>query len=365
MSDRSDLLDPTDETDLIAVIASGLTVAHRLTSGGNPQAFRYPAALQRGLDRLTVHCLLAGETPPAGVPDLLRWCTRPLGTWRPALGGSHVAEEVLLDAGVPTRACAEWAVESADVETELVENRLIAAVRATGRPDTYTAFRTMLIREPVLTELEFEQRRTQVALRPVHDVLGECYRPATAEFRDGAEFVCCRDCRSLLLPDRGGLRCVDDRCPRRGAPRPGRRLAAVTGVRSLIAPMRLFVASPGRAELRLHEALRRTGVEVELWPALDAYDLRITLPNGQVWAVDVKDWSSPVRLARRLGPLRESPPWDRAFVVPAREAVAAVPAYLKTLRAHLGGRLREWGLDVVSEHELVRQVRRAAEQADA
>jgi hypothetical protein len=42
-----------------------------------------------------------------------------------------------------------------------------------------------------------------------------------------------------------------------------------------------------------------------------------------------------------------------------------VPAYLKTLRAHLGPRLREWRLDVVSEAELVNRVRRAVEQADA
>jgi hypothetical protein len=54
---------------------------------------------------------------------------------------------------------------------------------------------------------------------------------------------------------------------------------------------------------------------VELWPNVDAYDLRLTFPDRQVWAVDVKDWASPYRLAEQVSPFRTNPPWDHAFFV--------------------------------------------------
>jgi hypothetical protein len=100
-------------------------------------------------------------------------------------------------------------------------------------------------------------------------------------------------------------------------------------------PIRVFVALPGIAELRLAAELRRQGVDVSMWPDFDAYDLRVEFPDGSAWAVDVKDWASPVALARHLTsgtPFRAEPPWERAFFVFPSYRVHNRPEYLRVFR---------------------------------
>lgn len=91
----------------------------------------------------------------------------------------------------------------------------------------------------------------------------------------------------------------------------------------------------------------------------DAYDLRITFPDGQIWAVDVKDWTNPVRLARHLRPLPSEPKWHRAFIVPSRKAAATVPGYVFTLRERSRSQLSGSGTEVISEQQLLAQARAA------
>jgi hypothetical protein len=213
-----------------------------------------------------------------------------------------------------------------------------------------------VISAPVLTELEFQQKLMEPSLDIVGAVLKKCYPAAPLECQQHDLVTCCADCGNLLIGSPDGLTCVDDRCPRRGRVRAGRTLPVANGVRWLAAPLRAFVASPGRAELRLRDAVLKAGAEVELWPNFDAYDLRVVFPGGGAWAVDVKDWSSPVRLARRLKRLPSDPPWTQSFIVPAREAVAAWPAYLTTLRTRSRALLRAAGMAIVSERQLVARV---------
>lgn len=365
----------TDDSGLVlALIASGLVEAHGAIARGAPLGVPYPAPLQRGLDLLTLECLQTGEVPLAGVPELFRWCEEPLGSWRVPIGGPDVAGDVLLEAGEPTRACQEWAVDAHDVEAELFENEIVSGVRrrcrAAGREDSYVAFRQLVIEKPVLTDLELQESLMGPRLVPIAEQVKQCYPHAPIEFERGGSVDCCRDCGNLLLQTTEGLLCVDDRCPRRTAPKVGRTLPTAAGVRWLAAPVRMFVAAPGRAELRLRDALedgvlKDAGVRVELWPNFDAYDLRITFKDGTVWAVDVKDWSNPVHLAGRLKSVPKDPPWDRSFIVPAREAVAARLGYLRTLQVRSKTVASECGFRVVSERRLLREVREKAGLTDA
>src|SRR5204863_4264709 len=71
-------------------------------------------------------------------------------------------------------------------------------------------------------------------------------------------------------------------------------------------------------EVDLAEKLKNIGALVELWPAIDAYDVRVTFPTGYVWALDLKDWENPYLLANYIdcrGPFPEAPRWDLAFYV--------------------------------------------------
>jgi hypothetical protein len=116
-----------------------------------------------------------------------------------------------------------------------------------------------------------------------------------------------------------------------------REIPASEDVYFLKRPLRRYVAFPGKAEVRLRDQVEkikaRKQIKVELWPWLDVYDLRLTFPDGEVWAVDVKDWANPYRLARTIKHFRTDPPWDRAFFVFPDRHRKARPNYLNAFRS--------------------------------
>jgi hypothetical protein len=350
---------------ILHLVASGVSAAHRRLANGDPLDLPYPSALQRGLDRLTLRCLRAAAAPPAGVPELLRWCHRPAAEWLPADAG-HDETGALLEHGIPTRTCEEWAISSADVEAELFERSLIDGVRRTcrnaGDQESYVAFRELVTRRPVLTELEFRRLLIDRKYALIAEHLQMCYPAVPAECVVGGEVLPCADCGNLLVTSRSGLVCVSDRCPRPGPARAGQPLPAVEGIRWLASPVRNFIASPGRAELGLRDALPRS-VTVRLWPDFDATDLLVVFADGCRWAVDVKDWASPHLLARHLRPVPRSLEWERAFIVPSRSSVESRPGYLRDLRRQSRERLRNTGTEICSEQTLLAEVRRRAAEA--
>jgi hypothetical protein len=97
-------------------------------------------------------------------------------------------------------------------------------------------------------------------------------------------------------------------------------------------PLRQFVTSPGRAEVELEARLSALELEVQLWPGFDAYDLRVTFPDGHVWAIDVKDWKHPGLLGRAAKPVHPEPPYDESCWVVPREQAEAHRDYLGTYR---------------------------------
>jgi len=349
-----------DVTDALRILASGLTEAHRRVAFGEPLTLPFPAALQRGLDRLTLLLLRSGQSRlPAGVPELIRWSHEPVDSWGLLLDpASPASGVVLLEDGIPTRECQEWALSAGNAEAELFENQIIDEVRrvcrSAGLQDSYVAFRELVIRSPVMTEVEFQKLRMKAALAPIADPLARCYPSAPLECRVDGEVATCADCANLLVVA-SPWECINDRCPRRGQPRVGRTLPVVEGVRWLASPMRVFVASPGLAEVRLRDRLVVDGVNVDMWPDVDAYDLRLRFADGMSWAVDVKDWANPFLLGQRVRPVPRVDDWDRAYIVPCRDAVNARPGYLQILR-QASRHLRGSGTEILSEQRLRRAV---------
>lgn len=358
------------EIDLVLhLVASGLTEASRLVARGEPLTLPYPAGLQRGLDHLTLLCLQHRALPPAGVPELIRFCHGPLGDWPVPFGvPSDLDREVLMDRGIPTRVCEEWAVTSPDVEAELFERQVVEdvrrACRAAGRQDSYVAFRHLVITRPVLTELEFQRQLMDSKYAVIAGPLKRCYPLAPAECEVDGFAVTCADCNNLLVRSVSGLECINDRCTRTGAATPGRRVPLVEGVRWLASPVRTFVASPGQAEVRLRDEIVNRGAEATLWPDFDAFDLLITFPHDGPWAVDVKDWANPYLLARHVRPVPRPQGCTQAFIVPAREAVRARPGYLQTLRRRARRRLQGTGTVIRSEQRLLTEVQARIPEAE-
>lgn len=336
------------------LIATGVIVLTQQAAQGQT-LFPYPDALQRGLDRLTVAALRRHATPPQGVPDLLAWCRAPISAWPLDLpAGMLDGDETLLIDHHPSSTCDDWACANPDAEAELTERRVMQRVfdLCSHANDTaaYVAFRSLLITSPAMTALELQQHCIRPELLRLSDVLRDSYQPAPSAWATNSVVTCCAHCHNILVPlAAGGYVCETETCRHERGTLLGRRIPAHEKPVWLVRGLRRFVAAPGRAEQRLAQAVTKLGLGVELWPALDRYDLRITLPDSTVWAVDVKDWANPFLLARKLQPLPVEPPWNRAFVVVPDYRLKQRRDYVRALRQACVNR----SFTITSERELL------------
>lgn len=356
MSDDAATIPDWLENSDVVLLRDVATAVARLDEVGRLDSFAlpYPPDAQRALDRLVLACLRGGAQPPTGVPEMIGWCrTRPLRSW--PLDALPLdlfrGDNRLIDphSGRPTQLCGELEVKGFGNSTgrqyaQLVIGEAMNACRAANVPESYTAFRRLLVTRPVLTEAEWPDVSTDLYLEPVQFLVDEVYAPVPAGHgRDGVGLACDR-CLTLLVPlVDGGWWCEREHCRRLGPPPPGRRLPAdeVGGLWHLRRPLRQFVTGPGHAEVDLEGKLRRLGLAVEMWPGYDAYDLRITFPDDHVWAIDVKDWTHPGFLGRAAGTVRPEPPYDEAcWVVPhfrVRERRDYLETFARERPAHAAG----------------------------
>jgi hypothetical protein len=356
---------PFEGETMLRMVASALV---RLSQQQGPQDRVYDPGVQSTYNQLVLLCLRKKRTPPASVPDMVRWAANlPIGQWPWTLPEDIDGAETLLvdpDTRTPTQQCWEWRVAARDVAAEQVENELmldaIAESRAANVPDSYTAFRRLLIRQPVLTDAERVAVGDDLDLELLYEVIKRCYEPAPASYlRDGSYALCAR-CGCLLVPlGRDRYACELDRCRRDQHPRVGKTIEARRGSRvyQLTRPMRMFITGPGLAEVELETALAERGLRPQMWPNFDAYDLRITLPRGRIWAIDVKDRANPALLGRGAAPLRPDPPYDEGFLVAPQYRFDEREDYGRVFAHHrpddLAGRI-----DLISDTELLRRVDR-------
>lgn len=332
-----------DGETLLHTLATALV---RLENCGRLDSFTlpYPAEAQRALDRTALLYLLHGAAPPVSMADLVDRCReRPMAEWPLDLPDDLVGpEDVLLDpgSGRPTELCHEWATRFRDSAVWLHDRTVISEAlglcREYGEPDSYTAFRNLLVTEPVLTR-GGDAILDDLMLEPLWELLGRIYRPVPESFRRDGRYAACGRCLTLLTPlVGGGWWCERDRCHRLGPPPVGRVLDPATDgeVLQLRRPLRQFVTGPGRAEMDLRNAMVQLGLAVAMWPAFDSYDLRVTFPDGHVWAIDVKDWANPAMLGQHARPVLAEPPYDEAFWVVPRHRVDDRPHYIQIFERH-------------------------------
>ncbi len=306
----------------LSLIATGIIQQSEKIARGEGMRYPYPTALQRGLDRLTAARLMNGLNPPQGIMDLLKWSQAPLADWRLDLPPEAIGEDDrLLHDVTPTDLCDNWACSGSNVEDDLTEQQFMKGVfdtcRAANSPVTYTEFRQALI-EPsnrTLTKLESVKLGLRFASDGLQSHVTEAYSSAPASARFGSEYLCCKRCGNLLLPNqRGEPQCENERCCAKGC-EVGRRIPLSGEPVWLKRPLRRYVADPGLAELDLKRKLEKRGYTVQLWPQYDKYDLRVTAQDGRVWLVDVKDWANPFLLARQVKEIETETPSERAYYV--------------------------------------------------
>ncbi|WP_460772051.1 pPIWI_RE_Y domain-containing protein [Nocardiopsis nanhaiensis] len=350
-----------DGENLLRVVATALMrLAHGRRSGGG----LYEANVQQAYDHLVLRSLRTHTEPPHSVARMIRWATeKPLSDWPLNLPPEVVPPETLLidpETQTPSQQCGEWAISSRSAVSEVYQNTIMRgaldSARSLEAPETYTAFRRLLIERPVMTGVELIQIASEPDLDAMHHLVKRAYLRAPAAHLENNVFSTCARCHCLLV--RGAsekLVCELDRCRRQGRPRIGDRLPADSdgGVFQIGRPLRTFVTGPGLAETDLEATLVDMGLTVEMWPHFDAYDLRVVFPDEQVWAIDVKDRANPALLGRSAHPLPATPPYDHGFLVIPRYRFDDREDYARVFRHHrpdnLSGRLELLADDALVE----------------
>ena len=357
-----------------SLLASGLTRMVKLVAENRPLQAPYPAAWQRGLNMLAVECMMRGIEPPTHTQAAVALCKKTLNLWpvRFALP-THLLDEPLLDReDSPTTFCRELAENAVggDAEHELCQD-LMRKIRRTAellrKQSAYVALRRHLIEHAVMPLHDLIDAASSAELGVFGSDLHDLYETVPFSAFEGNHVLLCGHCGWTLTRKEGRLHCGGAFCevltddftrgtstlslPERGG---------LVRVRSAI---RDYVVAPGKSELALFEALESMGVPVELWPYFDRYDLRISLSHDDIWAVDVKDWTYPHLLARRLTPLsnEEEYNYTQAFYAIPDARIRHTPSYLEFLRAATVGQ----PFSVVSVNALIARVQERKRQLDA
>lgn len=354
-----------DGVPLLNMIASALVDMSRRQTAGDPV---YADKVQSAYNHLVLRSLKRGDKPPGSVVDMVRWAReRPLGDWPLDLPAELGASDKFLvdkDTRTPTQACLEWTVPARDAAAEQFENLLMEEAleicRAAHAPESYTAFRKLLISRPVLTGTEISLFAGDIDLSLLHEVIKRSYEPAPASYLHEDAFIGCKRCKCLLVPTKTGFKCELDRCRRDGHAEIGERYdpQLAGGIRQLTRPLRMFITGPGLAEVDLEAELAKKPLSLvaEMWPNFDAYDLRISFPDNQVWAIDVKDRVDPMLLGKSAKPFRAEPRFDKAFLVVPQYRFADREDYLRTFNRHRPPELKD-RLELVTDTELLRRAK--------
>ncbi|MBD2183385.1 hypothetical protein H6S82_01165 [Planktothrix sp. FACHB-1355] len=314
------------------------------TSQQQGRLYPYPQNLQLGYDKVVLAFLLAdkSQSAPASVPEFYQdWCEKPFEEWGVEVDEEIDGSDTLLFLGEPTELTIELA-EAFGGSTLSQEQSRIATIllqRCQAHPQgaqIYTKFRRFIVEHPVLSNQELVEAKGYFGLGiGLSDLLEECYEIAPSCYQLEGNFYACPYCHALAAVDREQA-IANPNCNRC---QPGRRLKKKVKLSNdclkLKRGIERFWFYPGRAEIRLYEKLTELGLQVELYPERDRYDLRVTFPDGKVWALDLKDYSNPYLLLKRLGdePIPKDPPWDEAYIVIPNERKKERPAYLKELKS--------------------------------
>lgn len=349
------------QRDLLHLLATAFVELSEREAPGEPV---YPANVQRAYNLLVLACLRKRVDPPASVPALVR------------LAAAEAPSEWGLDLDLPERlvnpvtrtptdACREWHLPYADPLAERHENEImltaLARCREAEDPAAYVAFRRLLVERPVLAAVDLDGLLGEVDLFLFADLLPSVYLPATASQR-GADgmYATCDGCGCLLYLARHGWACELDRCRRILHAQVREELPASRRPHQLTAPIRAFITGPGLVEIELEQALTRLGLTVEMWPAFDAYDLRVTFPDGAVWGIDAKDRADARLLGRTLAAPARRPAWTEFFLVVPDHRMRGPLNYRERFRRHCPPEVAaELRLCTVSE--LTRRARRRLE----
>jgi hypothetical protein len=275
----------------------------------------YPAAAQRVLDLMVLHCAGLGVAPPMSLPELLEWCRSVSAGDRlfdvhPAsvLPESTLVHPVGL---MPTRTCLELSSAGAGHGGEEAAGMLLAELAGRcGPAERFQRCRRFLALNPVVHRRD---RHKGGWSREIWSRVSHLYQPLPDSLVVDGTLLCCGTCGlPALLSDRRtpdslsavsgpATWCEGETCPDGVLMEPVRETAGVLLLRN---PLRVFLALPFRLEQKVLAALDGAAIGHQALPGtLGGYRLQ---GNGlSVFQLHIQDRVQPALLAERFADVTE------------------------------------------------------------
>lgn len=356
-----------DDTEILSLLATGVSLL------SNPAPARLPQSLELGLQYL--QALAWERTSQPLTADWLWWekFEYPIGDWWP--GGLQSlpvsaagSKEGLLRFTQPTPLCQEWAIQKryslqdqlAEID-EKVMYEIWRECRVAELQDLYVSTRRYLIENPVVREDELV---SEIALGRLHGLANKAYGPLPPSCIKNGMVYLCPHCGDAQRWSEDGATCrnwaICQTLPaHEPIPRPAiNLLRCKPGIFS-------YVVSPGLPELELYKKLNALGLDVQLWPGVDAFDLLVTLPDPQAhllrWAIDVKQFREGYTLGRseqskEFIPCPPELEWDRAWYVIPHFYVDSYPELFCRGAGITPDRLAAWKIQITSIPGLLKEI---------
>lgn len=321
----------TEAQIILTYLAVGLLHQNReIERGAAIPATLLDRYLQLGWDKLAQLCYRHSTPPPLHLPDLVSWLHEPPAMW-PGIGFLFQTEEsgeALLSFGAPSQACLELGRDihlATDLDRELGDipfKSILEYCREQRKPDQYTLARRFLCEHPYLGDGTVTISHRLDLDRPIREWLSQAYEPVPQvcirQVNGQPSIALCPRCGWPLQWRTERANCYSELCTHivgqlsdRARWRPYVREACQTKraeQNSIVGPEQPLLAL-------YHQLVDEFHLDCELWPHIDACDLLVRFPNGPVWALDLKDYQSPRKLALALDPFTTAIDWDQAFYI--------------------------------------------------
>lgn len=241
-----------------------------------------------------------------------------------------------------------------------MEQRIVYEKLRQLKQEEYVELRRFFIENPIVEEKKIRNLKLKYAQN-------EIARSAIQSAYEVIQEDCCEcpKCGWTMKKERGRIRCQGRSCEQarclsielKEIKGDGETLRLRRGVMK-------YLAVPGILELEIVKHCKKWKVQSELWPEMDLYDVKITFPRGEVWAIDAKAVHEPYFLRQKIREDGGFPAGDYEkglYVIPD-EIVKEVPDY----KAIINSELKNFGdkrIRCVSLRDLKREIRkRSAEQ---
>lgn len=349
---------------MIYAVAAGLYEKSK-----SPEKYSYSDKLMYGINKLAAMAVQNGRADI--LPELhenafvKRYAARPVRSWFDGWNTAFTAElkkYPLFNTGTLaqthdgnifdiTYECYELCSNTEnDFFNALAQENAYRKMRELSAED-YTAVREFIILHPLCSERDIRRFKIAHNSLEIQSVFNDAYEDIPQDSYKcpecgwtmrfvGKRSVCCNSSCSRTHPTRDQLERIDSSYEKR-----------------LVHGVMRYMCIPGRIEIEIRDKAEKYGCIAELWPEHDKYDVKITLPDGSVWAIDAKTHRNPYNLASQIkndGRFTSEQADEHIYVVP-HERKAENPAYCDICKDAL-----QPSVLFMTDKELYRKIKEAA-----